>query len=77
MRKLLVDWFVWGIDLAGFNNENSRSWLLSIPEFAVDVCFVLAQGFDEKAQRRTLRKKASVYLEEELVEVKSEIYYQV
>ena len=67
MRRLLVDWFVWGVDLAWFNNEENRSWLLSVPEFAVDVCAVLSKDSDKKAKARPFMKKRSVYLEEEPV----------
>ena len=64
MRRLLVDWFVWGVDLTWFSNEENRSWLLSVPEFAVDVCAVLSWDSDKKAKARPFTNEMSVYLEE-------------
>ncbi len=63
MRRLLVDWFVWGFGLASFNNEKNRVRLLSVPEFAVDVCAVLAKEINKKAKARLFMKESSVYLE--------------
>ena len=65
MRRLLVDWFVWGADFAWYNTEECRSGLLSVPEFAVDLCAVVAKHFNKIAKARPFMKKTSVYLEEE------------
>ena len=71
MRRLLVDWFVWAVDLAWFSNEENRSWLLSVPEFAVDLCSVLAKEFNKKPKGSPFMNRRSAYMEEEPVGDKS------
>ena len=73
MRRLLVDRFVWGVDPAWFNNEENRSWLLSVPDFAVDLCAVLAKDSDKKAKTTLFMSEWWVYLEEEPVGDKNQI----
>ena len=67
MRRVLVDWFVWGAGLAWYNTEECRSGLLSVPEFAVDLCAVLGKDFSKKAKARPFMNRTWVYLEEESI----------
>ena len=36
LRKLLIDWFVWGVESSWFDSPENRDSLGKIPEFAVD-----------------------------------------
>ena len=63
MRKLLVDWFVWGVDSAWFNDEDNRRWLQSVPEFAVDAWAVLAKNTDKKAKDYPFKYERLAYME--------------
>ena len=67
IRKLLVDSFVWNGDPTWFSDEANCSWLLWVPDFAVDVCAVLANGFVKKAKAYPFKIDTSDYLEEEPV----------
>ena len=73
MRRLLVDWFVWAYDWAWFDSEKNCSRLRSVPEFAVDVCALLAMDFNKQAKRRLFMKTTSLYLEEEPVGIKRQM----
>ena len=72
MRRLLVDWFVWGIEPTWFDDDG-RSRLQSVPEFAVDVCAVLAGDFNKRSKDRLFMRKPSLYLEKEPAGDKSQI----
>ena len=50
MRRLITDWFIWAIESTWFNKEENRSWLMSVPEFAVDVCAVQANIFATRSK---------------------------
>ena len=65
IRRFLVDSFVWNGDPTWFSDEANCSWLLSVPDFAVDVCAILAKGFVKKAKAHPFKNDTSVYLEEE------------
>ena len=73
MRRLLVDWFVWGVNSTWFNNEENRSKLLSIPEFAADICAVLAKDINKRAKARPFMNEESVYFLEEPVRDRNQI----
>ena len=67
MRRLLADWFAWGVGSAFLDHEAHRRWLLSVPEFAVDICAVLAKNADRKAKACIFKSDKSIYLEVEPV----------
>lgn len=67
IRRLLVDSFVWNNDKKWFSDDVNRNWLLWVPEFAVNVCAVLANGFVKKAKDHPFKQDASDYMEEEPV----------
>ena len=65
LRRLLVDWFVWGFWPDWFDDERRRNRLMSVPEFAVDVCAVLGRDFNKRAKERLFMRRSSLYLEKE------------
>ena len=67
MRELLADSFSWNRDLKWFSDEANRSWLLSVPELAVDICAVLANNLVKEAKAHPPKKEALVDLEEKPV----------
>ena len=44
IRQLLVAWHLWQNDQAWLGDKDKRAWLLSLPEFAVDVLSALSQA---------------------------------
>ena len=65
MRRAIVDWFVYTVDSSWFSGEDSRRWLLAVPEFGADAFAVLVKDYDRKAKDRHSVKKTSLYMEEE------------
>ena len=65
MRRLMVDWFVWAVDSTWFSNEENRSWLLSVPDFAMDMCAALVKDLVKKSTGQPFDNERSVYLEKE------------
>lgn len=64
IRRVLVDWFFWGTDATWFNKDENRRWLMSVPEFAVDVCASQANAFGSRS-KPYLSEDSSFYVEKE------------
>ncbi|KAK3177226.1 hypothetical protein OEA41_008555 [Lepraria neglecta] len=64
IRRLLSAWHAWNVDSEWF--ESCHSWILGLPEFAVDVCIALYKGL-ESVPNPFEAKTADSYLEKEPV----------
>lgn len=65
MRKLLVDWLAWAADPTWFSKESNCSWLLSVPQVAVDMCAALSNDCIKRSSAHPCLKHRSCYMEDE------------
>lgn len=66
IRRLLSAWHAWNVDSEWFEIKGCHSWILGLPEFAVDVCIALYKGL-ESVPNPFEAKTADNYLEKEPV----------
>lgn len=64
LRRLLVDWVTWHVNLEWYENDDVQDWLLGIPELAVDLVAAFASRMRHSKQASPLVSGVEKYYED-------------